>query len=268
MNYKLNYIGYNYSESKRLIINRPNGSGDYLFLFFTTPVNILLQGQMILTKPNAIIIFSPEFPQYYCNTTDGFVNDWFHIISDSLVNTAPLLGLPFNQVFYIEQDQFIRESVHNLELEYKMKELAYEEIIDAQLTAFFITLARAYHLQHNYRINPYLANIKEEFRSLRSQVLTNYQQPWTLEEMAKIAKMSRSRFCVLYREFFGISPKEDLLMERFHMAKHLLLTTQLNIQEISVKIGYTNYYHFNKQFKKTFSLPPGRFRQENHLQKG
>jgi AraC-type DNA-binding domain-containing proteins len=261
MNFKLNYIGYNYSENNSFIINRPNGSGDYLFLFFSTPVNILLQDQMVLTKPNAIIIFSPDFPQYYSNTTDGFVNDWFQIMNDSFENFAHSLGLPFNQIFYIEQDQFIREFIHNLELEYKMKEMAYEEIIDAQLSAFFITLARAYHLQDSYHINPYLANMKEEFRLLRSQILTNYQKPWTLEEMAKISKMSRSRFCVLYKEFFGISPKEDLLMERFNMAKHLLLTTQLSIQEISVKVGYTNYYHFNKQFKKTFSLPPGRFRQ-------
>lgn len=261
MNYKLNCIGYNYLESKKFVINRPNGSGDYLFLFFPTPVNILLQGQIVLTKPNAIIIFSPECPQYYCNQTDGFVNDWFHIISENLINTALLLGLPFNQVFYVDQDQFIRDFIHNLELEYKMKELAYEEIIDARLTSFFIMLARAFHLQDNYRINPYLANIKEQFRSLRSQVLTNYQLPWTLEEMAKIAKMSRSRFCVLYKEFFGISPKEDLLMERFNMAKHLLLTTQLSIQEIANKVGYPNYYHFNKQFKKTFAQSPGRYRQ-------
>lgn len=261
MNYKLNCIGYNYSENNKFLINRPNGSGDYLFLFFASPVTILIQGKAVLTKPNAIIIFSPCCPQYYCNPENGFVNDWLHIVNDSFEDIALPLGLPLNQILYIEQDQFIREFIRDLEVEYKMKDLAYEEIINARLTTFFITLARAYHLHDNYRINPYIANVKEQFRALRSQVLTNYQMPWTLEEMSKIAKMSRSRFCVLYKEFFGVSPKEDLQMERFHMAKYLLLTTGLSIQEIAVKVGYPNYYHFNKQFKKNFAKPPGQYRQ-------
>lgn len=261
MDYKLNYIGYNYSETNKFIINRPGGSGDYLFLFFTTPVNLLLEGEMVLTKPNAILIYSPEYTQYYCNQTNGFVNDWFHMLSETFANTALTLGLPLNQIFYVEHDQFIRECIHNLELEYKMKELAYEELIDSQLTTFFIRLARAFQLQDHYRINPHSANMKEQFRSYRSQILTNYQMPWALEEMAKMAKMSRSRFCVLYKQFFDISPKEDLLMERFNMAKHLLLTTDLSIQEISEKVGYPNYYHFNKQFKKTFAQAPGHYRQ-------
>ncbi|MBC7960522.1 MAG: helix-turn-helix transcriptional regulator [Vallitaleaceae bacterium] len=261
MLYELKHIGYNYIEDNTFIIDRPYGSGNYLFLFFVTPVNILINGQIVKTRPGAIVLFEPNCPQYYSNTTDGFTNDWFHLVSDDLAFFITTLNLPMNQLFYVDHDQFIRAFMRNLELEYKMKELAYAQNIHAQLTSFFIQLARGYQLQDSYTINPYLTDLKEQFKAIRSQILTTYQKPWNLEEMAELAGLSRSRFCVLYKSFFEISPKEDLLGERFNMAKHLLLTTQLSVQEVSAKVGYTNMYHFNKQFKKIVGLPPGLFRQ-------
>lgn len=261
MNYELNFIGYNFIENNTFIIDRPKGSGNFLFLFFSTPVNILINGEMVTTKPNAIVLFQPDHPQYYSNTTDGFTNDWFHLSGDDFESFIKKLDLPLNHIFYVEHNLFIREFIRNLELEHRMKELSYAENIHAQLISFFIRLARAYHRQDSYIINPYLADLKEQFRSIRSQVLTHYQNPWNLEEMAELANLSRSRFCVLYKEFFQISPKEDLLTERFNMAKHLLLTTQLSVQEVSIKVGYANMFHFNKQFKKIFGLPPGRYRK-------
>ncbi len=265
MPYELNHIGFNYIESTKFIIDRTHGSGDYLFLFFVTPVNILMSGQSVTTKPNAIVIFQPDCPQYYSNTTNGFTNDWFHLSGDTLESSMEQLGLPLNQLFYVENNAFIREFIRNLEREYKMKELAYTENIHAQVTSFFIQLARAYHMQDSYTINPYLAGLKEQFKDLRSHILTTYQHPWTLEEMSERANLSRTRFCVLYQSFFKISPKEDLLTERFNMAKHLLLTTQLSVQEVSLKVGYGNMYHFNKQFKKIVGVPPGRYRNSTEL---
>lgn len=261
MPFELNYIGYNFIENNKFIIDRPKGSGDFLFLFFSTPVHILLDGQMVTTKPYAIILFQTDHPQYYSNTTDGFINDWFHVSGNDFEPYIKQLGLPFNRPFYVDQSLFIREFIRTLELEHKMKELHYTENIHAQLTSFFIHLARLYHHQDSYAINPYLANLKEQFRDIRSQILTQYQKPWTIDQMADFAQLSRSRFSVLYKEFFKISPKEDLLTERFNMAKHLLLTTQLSVQEVSIKVGYDNMYHFNKQFKKLVGLPPGRFRR-------
>lgn len=261
MHYQLNYIGYDYKENDKFIIDRPNGSGDFLFLFFTTPVNILINGNMITTNPNALILFQPDCPQYYSNTADGFLNDWFHISSSTFESFIQKLGLPLNQIFYINHSHFIREFIRSLEEEYKLKELLFDENIHAQLTSFFIQLARAYFCQDSYIMNPYLADLKEQFRSIRSKILTQYQYPWNTDEMAAMAQLSRSRFCVLYKKFFQVSPKEDLLIERFNMAKHLLLTTHLSIEEVSLKVGFFNLYHFSKQFKKKFGISPGRFRQ-------
>ena len=143
--YALDFIGYNYFETQKFIIDRPNGLGNYLFLFFISPVHILIDGQMITTKPFATVIFRPDTPQYYAHETSGFTNDWFHFTANKLEEVMASLGLPLDQVFYLEQTPYIRNFIRDLEFEYKMQELAYLENIDAQLTSFFIHLARTYH---------------------------------------------------------------------------------------------------------------------------
>ncbi len=261
MLFELNCIGYNYIEDTHNTINRPNGSGNYLFLFFSTPVHMLFEDQTLTTYPSAIVLYEPDFPQHYGNTESGFTNDWFHIEAGPFDDFIKTLGIPFNQPFYLDQDPYIREFIRNLENEYKMKERFWQENVHALLTGFFIRLARQYHHIGHLSIDPYMAQLKEQLRGIRSMVLTGYQHPWSVDEMADLAKLSRSRFCVLYKLFFQISPKEDLLTERFSMAKHLLLTTQLSVQEVASKVGYENMYHFNKQFKKIVGTPPGRFRR-------
>lgn len=262
--YSLKYIGYNYQEAPTFVIDRPKGSNDFLFLFFSSPVDMEIDNIKIRTQPNAIVLFHPNQGHYYCDVNNGFVNDWFHFKSPLLESYSYQLGIPLNTIFYLDHHDFIRDFIRDLELEYKLKELSYEENINALLTSFFIRLSRAYDQQNSVSTTPYIAGLKEDFRLLRSKILTQYQHNWTTDEMAMQVKLSRSRFCILYKTFFEISPKDDLLTERFKMAKHLLLTTHLTIEEIASRIGYSNIYHFSKQFKRVVGSSPSYFRQTRH----
>lgn len=263
--FTLHYSGYNYIEDNKFIINRPEGASDYLFLFFSTPINILIDNEIIRTQPNAMVLFEPKCPQYYFDPDNGFVNDWFHFDCNDSKKNPILTTLPHNRIFYIDSCDFVRDVIRELEREDKLKELFYEENIHARITELFIHISRASLHQHNTLSNVYMNSMKIEFRELRSRILTHYQHPWSTDEMAAEVKLSRSRFCVLYKTFFNISPKDDLLTERFKMAQHLLLTTQLSVEEVSSKVGYSNLYHFSKQFKRVTGSSPSRFRQINSL---
>lgn len=263
MSIQIRYMGYDFHEDHRFMINRPEGSKDFLFLFFLTPVNLLLEGRIHTTKPYAVIIFQPECPQYYSNKDSGFINDFFHMSGEELPSLLEKLQLPLNLPFYIDQNDFIREFVRKLELEYKLKDFAFEDNIHALLTHFFIQLARYHHHLNNFAFDPIRAEIKDRLREIRSSILTKYDEAWDVDKMANLAQLSRSRFSVLYKSFFGISPKEDLIRERMNMAKYLLCNTSTPVQEVSLRVGYENSYHFNKQFKKSVGTSPGRFRRDH-----
>lgn len=258
--FEVNIAGHNYHENEKAVINRPSGSGDYLFLFFPTPVYIVQNKKTILTRPNAIMIYTPGAPQYYKNPESGFINDWFHFTGKDLLSFFDSLALPLNSPFYLTHFQFIRHFVHHLELEFLMKDHFYLENIHALLSSFFIQIARHVHHQGQYADNPYMADLKTAFKTLRSTMLMNYHKDWSVDDLAKKVGLSRSRFSILYKDFFGVSPKEDLLQERFTIACYFLESSSLTVQEVAEKVGYDNLYHFSKQFKKRIGLSPIRYR--------
>lgn len=280
--FQLDYMGYNYKEEKTFIIDRPNGTDNYLFLHFLTEVILTIHGTTYVTKPGALVIFEPGCPQNYHHPENGFTNDWMHMIDGDatfkhLKRFFADLQLPLNRPFYLSPEHFsdsasssslrLRARIQEIEQEAMMRGLAYQEHLHALITSFFIRLARVYRQgalsvsEANsgvgmHRLHPYEAS----FRQLRANVLTHYDAPWTLEAMAAEVGLSRSRFCTLYKEFFHMSPKEDLMHERFIMAKHLLVSTQLPIAQVASRVGYDNLYHFSKQFKLMMGRSPGRFR--------
>ena len=78
---------------------------------------------------------------------------------------------------------------------------------------------------------------KQRFIILRDEVQKNPRE-WSVDRMAKQAWFTRSRFTVLYNEFFGKSPSADLLNIRTEQAKKLLETTNMSVADISSACGY------------------------------
>jgi LacI family transcriptional regulator len=86
-----------------------------------------------------------------------------------------------------------------------------------------------------------------------------------VEDLLKLAPLSRS---MLERRFFkalGHSPKEEILRARLGEAKQLLAKTELPQADIAEKIGFEHSEYFNVIFKKKTGQTPGQFRA--HMRK-
>lgn len=83
---------------------------------------------------------------------------------------------------------------------------------------------------------------------------------WTVEDMARAASLSPSRFNVLFKAHFAQSPLRYLIRARIDRAKNLLRETRMSLAEIADALGYSDIYFFNRQFKKETGIPPGRYR--------
>lgn len=78
--------------------------------------------------------------------------------------------------------------------------------------------------------------------------------------LAKAANLSISRFHALFRETTGLSPHAYIAREKLKRAQELLRTTDKTLDEISLETGFYDPYHFGRQFKKMFGMPPGQYR--------
>ena len=259
MNFMINNVGYNYSHPPDCEIFRPAGTSDYLFLFFPCEIYIKSSEDWKIFPTHACMIYTPSIPQYYRNPIEGFTNDWFHFTGNHLIQYFEALGLPLNTTFYLPHYDFIRSFIKELEKEYLYKDLFWEEQLSAMVTEFFIHLARDYRRHTASHISPHQLQLLEQFKSVRTEILTHPESPWDIDTMCSLTSLSRSRFSVLYKSFFGYTPKEDLINARIKKAQYLLSTNNLSVSEVAYAVGYENIYHFNRQFKKLTGISPGKW---------
>jgi len=82
-----------------------------------------------------------------------------------------------------------------------------------------------------------------------------------IEVLARVAGLSPSRFSHLFRETMGLAPMKFLEKRRIERARHLLLTSDLPVQQVGFNTGFPNAQHFSIRFRKLTGQSPSAFRQ-------
>ncbi len=86
-------------------------------------------------------------------------------------------------------------------------------------------------------------------------------EPWTLEELAARAGMSRASFAAKFRDKTGTPPLEYLTEQRIDRAR-ALLREGIPIAEIAGRVGYESPVSFARAFRRVTGAPPGAFRRD------
>jgi AraC-like DNA-binding protein len=94
---------------------------------------------------------------------------------------------------------------------------------------------------------------------ITSYISFYFSEPITIQDMAKRAGISPSRFQVVFKQTFGISPHQYLLRVRIDHAKELLKSYH-SIQLVSEYCGFSDVHHFSNAFKKTTGFSPAKYR--------
>lgn len=94
-----------------------------------------------------------------------------------------------------------------------------------------------------------------------------HQQPqerWSLEKMAELAHLSRSKFAALFKDVVGQPPGDYLTEWRLGLAQNLLMKGQ-QIGVVANKVGYEDGSALARAFRKKTGLSPKEW-QHKHIQ--
>ena len=89
---------------------------------------------------------------------------------------------------------------------------------------------------------------------------THTQTQMSLDELARRVHLSPSRFQAVFKECFGLPPRDYILRHRMQRAQELLLTTSLSQSEIAERVGYASQFHFSRVFKRVAGTTPSEYR--------
>ncbi|MDR2804845.1 MAG: response regulator [Dysgonamonadaceae bacterium] len=84
---------------------------------------------------------------------------------------------------------------------------------------------------------------------------------FSVDTFAQTAGMGRTNFYKKVKGLTGHSPNEYLRIIRMKKAAELLTTTDLNVSEVSYKVGINDPFYFSKCFKAQFGKSPSQFQK-------
>jgi transcriptional regulator GlxA family with amidase domain len=83
----------------------------------------------------------------------------------------------------------------------------------------------------------------------------------SLRQLAAIASLSRYHFSRRFQEQYGISPHRYLVHLRVKRAALLLQSSDLNVTEIALEVGYDSPGNFIRHFRERFGVTPLAYRR-------
>jgi AraC-like DNA-binding protein len=89
----------------------------------------------------------------------------------------------------------------------------------------------------------------------------NLGEQLTIDDLARAAMFSKFHFSRIFQRFTGVTPGKFLATLRIQEAKHLLVTTSLNVADISLRVGYTSVGTFSSRFSRSVGVSPSMYRR-------
>jgi len=84
---------------------------------------------------------------------------------------------------------------------------------------------------------------------------------WTLPQLASELRINPSYLVRIFRQATGCAPMKFLARERAHKAAQLLLTSELSVSEIGVRVGWEEPKQFARSFHQHFGESATAFRR-------
>ncbi len=91
--------------------------------------------------------------------------------------------------------------------------------------------------------------------------------PWTLDELAEEAGVSRSALTERFARYLGESPMAYLTDWRLELGAEALRTSSRSVLQVASEVGYESEAAFNRAFKRKFGSPPAQYRRNAREQR-
>ncbi|MBS6194622.1 MAG: helix-turn-helix transcriptional regulator [Clostridiales bacterium] len=249
--FQINYCEFNRSNYDCDRIYRPGGSGDYLFLLLKTPMKFHLNGQLILSRENACILYTPGVCQDY-QAVRKFRNSYMHFSTDLAFESK--YAIPVNQLLYPHNFQEMDLIFQKIQMEYLTRAPHYQDMLRTLSETLFLLLSRSL-IQPSFEHLPEFP-LLHTFQNLRLQMLRTCEEDWTIGRLCLESNMAKSQFYHYYKLFFETTPKAELLQARMEKARTLLTNEALQVQQVARLCGFTNTQHFSRYFKEWYHCSP------------
>ncbi len=94
---------------------------------------------------------------------------------------------------------------------------------------------------------------------------TNIYNKIKLSEIAQECDLAPNYFHRVFKNAFGLTPLQYIMIYRLSEARHLLATTAYTVYDVAHRVGYDNEFYFSRIFKEQLGVAPIEYRKNRKL---
>ncbi len=218
--------------------------------------------KFVINKPTEIISINFDFTQYRKDFTFPFEIKSINPLSEyNPTQPFELFDdyLPLNRHIYLEDADFLFDSLNKILEEYGLSNPYSQEASSAMLKLLLINIISANEKATLYA-NPYYAKSLLPIDKTKKFIQEHYNENLTNDIIARQVDYHSYHLNRIFKKIEGISIHKYLINYRIIMAEKLLLETDLPITFIATQVGFENTTSFTQNFKAKNNLPPLKYR--------
>ena len=212
------------------------------------------QREIPAREGNLVVVNSNELHAGYCDGTHMRVlviifdmGDFYKELADKNVIFQSL----------VERDETIDAIMSAIQKEYSEQRIGYPLICKGELLHLIVHLAREYAAEVlTERESDSRKRRLERLNTVLDYIQSNYTKQISNRELADIIHLSEDRFNHLFKESMGMPPLQYMNEVRMKKAMNLLKRKEGTVVEIADSVGFTDYNHFGRQFRRYYGCAP------------
>ncbi len=256
-------IGF-YSRAKSHYRTRRNGCKQHILIYCIDGEGWLdISNKQQTLKKNEYVIISANTPHKYgSNNKNPWSIYWIHFsgLKSHLFINHPNQKIEINLASnsrFRDRILLFEEIYNNLEMGYSMDNLEYANI------CLWHMLGSFRYLSQFRKIKEY--NQQDKIAKSIRLMQTSMNKKLSLEDLADHCGLSVSQYCLLFKKRTTRTPLDYLTHLKIQYASRLLDFSDLRINEIANKTGYSDPFYFSRVFSKIMGKSPKVYR---NLKKG
>lgn len=252
---QLNNCGFYKGSGSDIPCSRPNGRIDHHIIFVERgQLTVEIDGRQQTAHGDEIVYFPPNVPHRYCYAAGAdTLYYWLHFSGTKLGELFALF--PFeNRIYKLRHLTEYTSVIGDIIQKHSRGKPGTDFFCHAQMQLLLTRMGQEIFREDAVGKSAVLAE------KIAAQIRSSPETTPDNRILAEMHGITQYHLIRIFKEKTGCSPQKYRSLMLMEKAKQLLTDTQLNINEISDMLGFSDPLYFSRLFKKTVGTAPSLYR--------
>lgn len=240
-------------------LDRPHGQEFHLVMVFNHEVNIGVADRVVEVPAGSFIVWQAWAPHFYGHPTRIWNHSWINVDGAAVNSWLAETGIPVDTPIQGVAPRLLERCVLGVHDELQVGPDADAVVVRNHLHTCFRQVARILRAGD--------VGVAPQLRLARAYLETRYAEPITLALLSRQVGWSVPHLSQRFRRAFGAAPIDYLIRIRLAQAHLLIRDRGLGVAAAAAAVGYADYHHFTKLYRRRYGHPPSRSLSELQRQR-